>query len=106
MKGAKLVMAIPKKRKTSNHLFFSKVITDKKSFLARNNPVKPIAITPTSNVIPKGEKKATTLATVVILTIPAVKITQRLVKVKPKKREVNFPQPKSSGSRTSRLNSK
>ena len=80
------------------------MITDKKSFLARNNPVKPIAITPTSNVIPKGKKKATTLATVVILTIPAVKVTQRLVKAKPNKREVNFPQPKSSGSIMSRLN--
>lgn len=106
MKGAKVVMLTPRKRKTSNHRFFSNEKNSEKLFFETTKPIKPMRITPISNAIPKGKKKATTLATTVMPTIPAVKFAHRLVKVKPNKREVNFPQPKSSGSRTSRLNSK
>ena len=106
MKGAKVVMEIPKKRKARNHLFFSTEKNSEKLFFETTKTIKPMRITPISNAIPKGKKKPKTLATTVMPTIPVVRFAQRLVKVKPNKREVNFPQPKSSGSRTSRLNNK
>ena len=106
MKGAKVLMPIPSKRKISNHRFFSIEKSSKKRFLDTTKPIKPMTIIPISNAFPKGKKKAKTLAKTLIPTIPAVRFAQRLVKVKPNKREVNFPQPKSNGSITSKLRSK